>query len=76
MQTNMKIVSLEPANFELSKLYHKNVQSLNRLAQLNFNTQAIISGVKSSEIVGNPILMIFFKIQEINEYKQTFNDKD
>ena len=27
---------LEPANFELSELYHRDVQSLNRLAQLNF----------------------------------------
>ena len=26
-------VSLEPANFELSELYHRNVQSLNRLAE-------------------------------------------
>ena len=25
---------------------------------------------------GNPILMIFFKQQEINVYKQTFSDQD
>ena len=30
--------SLEPANFELSELYHRDVQSLNCLAQVNFNT--------------------------------------
>ena len=58
----MKTVSLEPANFKLSELYHRNVQSLNRLAQLNFNTQAIISQ-KKSEIVGeifSPALEIRF----------------
>ena len=58
----MKTVSLEPANFELSELYHRNVQSLNRLAQLNFNTEAIISR-KKSEIVGeifSPALEIRF----------------
>ena len=38
----MKTVSLEPANFELSKIYHRNGQSLNRLAQQNFNTKVII----------------------------------
>ena len=38
--------------------------------------------MKKSEIVGdffsssgNPILMIFFKEQEINVYKQTFSDE-
>ena len=30
--------SLEPANYELSELYDRDVQSLDRLAQLNFNT--------------------------------------
>ena len=33
-----KLANLEPANFELSELYHRDAQSLNRLAQLNFNT--------------------------------------
>ena len=46
----MKTVSLEPANFELSELYHRNVQSLNCLTKLNFNTSAIILR-KKSEIV-------------------------
>ena len=62
----METVSLEPANFELSKLYHRNVQSLNCLAQprvqLNFNTKAIILR-KKSEIVGeifSPALEIRF----------------
>ena len=32
-----KLASLEIANFELSELYDRDVQSLNRLAQLNFN---------------------------------------
>ena len=35
-------LNLEPADFELSELYHRDVQSLNRLAQLNFNIKAII----------------------------------
>ena len=47
----MKLASLEPANFELSELYHRDVQSLNRLSQLNFNTETIILR-KKSEIVG------------------------
>ena len=29
--------ALEPANFELSELYHRDVQSLNNFPQLNFN---------------------------------------
>ena len=33
-----KVASLEPANFELSKLYHQDVQSLSRFSQLNFDT--------------------------------------
>ena len=33
-----KTSSLEPSNFELSELYHRDVQSLSRLAQLNVNT--------------------------------------
>ena len=33
----MKTVGLEPAKFELSEVYHRNVQSLNRLAQLNLS---------------------------------------
>ena len=58
----MKTVSLEPANFELSELYHRNVQSLNNLAQLNFNAYAIILR-KKSEIFGeilSPALEIRF----------------
>ena len=35
-------VSLELANFELSELHHRNGESLNHLAQRNFNTSAII----------------------------------
>ena len=36
INSNM-VASLEPASFELSKLYHRDVQSLTRLAQLNVN---------------------------------------
>ena len=34
---NMKTGKLEPANVELSELCDRDVQSLNRLAQLNFD---------------------------------------
>ena len=46
----MKTGTLQPANFKHSELYHRDVQSLNRLAQLNFNAYAIILR-KKSEIV-------------------------
>ena len=56
MQTNMKIASLEPANFELFKLYHRDAQSLNRLVQLNFDTLSNYF-TKKSEIVGCFLLL-------------------
>ena len=58
----MRTESLRPANFELSELYHRNVQSLNLSAQLNFYTQTIILR-KNSKIVGeifSPALEIRF----------------
>ena len=57
-----KLASLEPANFELSKLYYRDVQSLSRLAQLNFSIKTVILR-KKSEIVGeifSPALEIRF----------------
>ena len=58
----MKTWRFRTSQLELSELYHRNVQPLNRLAQLNFDTQAIISRRKS-EIVGenfSPALEIQF----------------
>ena len=52
----------QPINFELSELNHRDVQSLNRLAQLNFNIWAIVLQIKS-EIVGeifSPALKVPF----------------
>ena len=64
----MKTVSLEPANFEISVLYHRNVQSLNRLAQLIFNTLSNHFEKKERNrwrnffsSSRNPIFMIFFQ---------------
>ena len=54
----MKTVSLEPANFELSELYHRDVQSLNRVPQIKFNTSAVIFH-KKSEIVGEFFLQLW-----------------
>ena len=47
----MKLASLEPANFELSKLYHRDVQSLSRLAQQTLTHKQSFYEEKS-EIVG------------------------
>ena len=47
----VKINRHDPANFEMSKIYQGNFQSLCRLAQLFFNTSAVILQ-KKSEIVG------------------------
>ena len=45
------LVSFDPANFEMSKIYQGNFQSLCRLAQLFLDTSAVILQ-KKSEIVG------------------------
>ena len=58
----LKLASLEPANFEPSQLYDRDVKSLNRLAQLNFNSKQSFLR-KKSEIVGetfSPALKIRF----------------
>ena len=65
----------EPANFELLELYHRDVQSLNRLAQLNFNTKAMILR-KKSEIVGKIFLQLWKSnfddfLQIIDRYSTT-----
>ena len=44
-------MSFDPANFEMSKIYQGNFQSLCRLAQLFVNTSTVILQ-KRSEIVG------------------------
>ena len=56
----MKLASLEPANSELSELYNRDVQSFNRLAQLNLSNH-FTKKEFFSPALGNPILMIFFK---------------
>ena len=45
------MVSFDPANFGMSKIYQGNFQSLCHLAQLFLNTSAVILQ-KKSEIVG------------------------
>ena len=45
------MVSSDPANFEMSKIYQGNFQSSNRLAQLFLDASAVILR-KKSEIVG------------------------
>ena len=45
----MKTVSLEPPNFELSELYHRNFQSLNHLTQLNVKQSFYEKRAKSLE---------------------------
>ena len=55
------MVSFDPANFEMSKIYQVNFQSLCRLAQLFLNTSAVILQ-KKSEIVGE----IFFQLLKCN----------
>ena len=76
------LVSFDPANFEMSKIYQGNLQSLCRLAQLFLNTPAIISQRKS-EIVGgifsssgNAIWSILLKYQEIEMQIQAFTDEN
>ena len=74
------IVSFDPANFEMSKIYQGNFQSLCRLAQLFLNTSAVILQ-KKTEIVGgnfssseNAICSILLKYQEIDVQIQAFTD--
>ena len=55
------MVSCDLANFEMSKIYQGNLQSLCCLAQLFLNTSAVISKRKS-EIVGG----IFFQLWKCN----------
>ena len=42
------MVSFDPANFEMSKIYQGNFQSLCRLAQLFLDTSAVILRKKSA----------------------------
>ena len=50
------MVSFDPANFEMSKIYQGNIQSLCRLAQLLLNTSEVILQ-KKSEIVGGSFFL-------------------
>ena len=76
------LVSFDPANFEMSKIYQGNFPSLCCLAQLFLNTSAVIFQ-KKSEIVGgnffssseNAIWSILLKYQEIDVQIQTFTDE-
>ena len=52
MQTR-HLVSFDPANFEMSKIYQGNFQSLCRLAQLFLNTSAVILQKRSEIVEGN-----------------------
>ena len=54
------LVSFDPANFEMSKIYQENLQSLCRLAQLFLNTSVVISERKSEIVEG-----IFFPALEM-----------
>ena len=47
------LVSFDPANFEMSKIYQENFQSLCRLAQLFLNTSAVILQKKSETVGAN-----------------------
>ena len=67
------MVSFDPTNFEITKIYQENFQSLCRLAQLFLSTSAVISQ-KKSEIVGGNFFTalktkfwsILLKYQEID----------
>ena len=54
----MKLACLELAIFKHSKLYHRYVQSLNRLVQLNLNAYTVILP-KKSEIVEEFFLQLW-----------------
>ena len=58
MTRNM--VSFDPANFETSKIYQGDFQSLCRLAQLFLDTSAVILRKKSKNVGENflPVLKI------------------
>ena len=76
------MVSFDPANFEMSKIYQGNFQSSYRLGQLFLNTSAVILQ-KKSEIVGgifssseNAIWSILLKYQEIDVQIQAFTHEN
>ena len=47
------LVRFDPANFEMSKIYQGNFQSLCRLTQLFLNTSAVILQKKTEIVAGN-----------------------
>ena len=65
------MVSFDPANFEMSKIYQGNFQSLCRLEQLFLNTWRKF--FSSSE---NAIWPILLKYQEIDVQIQAFTDEN
>ena len=76
-------ICFDLADFEMSKIYKGNFQSLCRLAQLFLNTSAVILQ-KKSEIVGenfvssseNAIWSILLKYQKIDVQIQAFTDEN
>ena len=80
--TNTNLVSFDPANFEMSKIYQGNFQSLCRLAQLFLDTWAVILR-KKSEIFGEIFFQLcksnlvgFIEKSGIDVLIQTFTDKN
>ena len=66
----------DPANFEMSKIYQGNFQSLCRLAQLFLNTSAVILQKKSKIVGENAIWSISLKYQEIDVQIQAIADEN
>ena len=77
------MVSFDPANFEMSKIYPGNFQSAYRLAQSFLDTSAVMSQ-KNGEIgwrkffssSENAFWSILLKYQEIDVQIQTFTDEN
>ena len=75
------LVSFDPADFKMSKIYRGNFQSLCRLAQLFVNTSAFYrKRAKSLEEAfcssENAIWSILLKYQEIDVQIQAFTDEN
>ena len=77
-----EILSFDPTNFEMSKIYEGKFQSSCRLAQLFLDTSAVIlrergklleKTFSSSE---NAIWSILLKYQEIDVQLKTFTDEN
>ena len=76
-------VGFDPTNFQMSKIYQGNFQSLCRLAQLFLNTSAVVIQKKERNrwrkffpCSENAIWLILLKYQEINVQIQAFTDQN